>query len=285
MTELKGIKVLIAEDDYYSAQGLITRLEFDGVEAKIVSTLTEAMEEIEDSPPDIVVIDIMMPPGERGSEFLTRGGFQSGLVLAKWITLNHPDVKFIGYSAYNDQEIIRYFKKYGQGYETKPASPRTVVNLIKNAINSKKKNELLNLKTFIVHGHDEKIKYELKNYLQNSLHLVEPVILHEKPSSGKTVIEKFESYAYEIDIAFVLMTPDDLGSSVSSEDQQYRARQNVIFELGYFIGVLGRKSGSVIILYSGPLEIPSDLAGVIYIDISSGISAAGEEIRRELIKG
>jgi hypothetical protein len=36
------------------------------------------------------------------------------------------------------------------------------------------------------------------------------------------------------------------------------------------------------LLYKGPLEIPSDLSGLIYIDITGGIDAAGETIRKEL---
>ncbi len=78
------------------------------------------------------------------------------------------------------------------------------------------------------------------------------------------------------------MTPDDLGHLAGpSAIPAGRARQNVIFELGYFMGLLGRKSGRIIVLHKGPLEMASDLVGIIYIDISNGIEAAGEEIRRE----
>lgn len=61
-----------------------------------------------------------------------------------------------------------------------------------------------------------------------------------------------------------------------------RARQNVIFELGYFVGKFGRKSGRVIMLHKGALEIPSNLQGVIYMDITNGVTLAGEDIRKEL---
>lgn len=137
--------------------------------------------------------------------------------------------------------------------------------------------------SFIVHGHDDTVKLEVKNYLQNKLGLNEPIILHEQPSLGRTIIEKFEDSAALSTIVFVLLTPDDMGASADqSNDQKRRARQNVIFEMGYFLGTLGRRSGRVILLHRGPIELPSDLAGVIYIDISGGIEAAGEQIRREL---
>ena len=148
---------------------------------------------------------------------------------------------------------------------------------------SKLRSNQSDIRTFIVHGHDDKTKLEVKNYLQNTLKLPEPVILHEKASNGLTVIEKFEQYATETSHAFILLTPDDnFGLIGQSNDELYRARQNVIFEMGYFFGYWGRKSGKVILLYKGVLDIPSDITGIVYIDISNGIAMAGDQIRAEL---
>ena len=84
-------------------------------------------------------------------------------------------------------------------------------------------------------------------------------------------------------LVFVLLTPDDIGAKGDeSDDVKRRARQNVIFEMGYFLGALGRRSGRVVLLYWSSLDLPSDLSGVIYIDISKGIEAAGETIRKEI---
>lgn len=69
----------------------------------------------------------------------------------------------------------------------------------------------------------------------------------------------------------------------SSNEEKRRSRQNVVFELGYFLGKFQRKRGRVILLYTGPLELPSDLSGIVYVDIGSGIESAGETIRRELV--
>ena len=139
------------------------------------------------------------------------------------------------------------------------------------------------LRIFIVHGHDDIAKLELKNYIQNTLKLPEPIILHEQPNHGRAIIEKFEEFANESTLAFVLLTPDDhMAKELGSESKVYRARQNVIFEMGYFLGMFGRKTGRVILLYKGTLDIPSDISGVIYIDISNGIESAGEKIRREI---
>ena len=119
--------------------------------------------------------------------------------------------------------------------------------------------------------------------MQNALRFPEPTILHEQPNRGRTIIEKFEEYAAASSIVLVLLTPDDLAASASDPDEtKYRARQNVIFELGFFLGRLGRDSGRVILLHKGPIELPSDISGVVYIDISNGVEAAGEMIRREV---
>jgi len=126
-----------------------------------------------------------------------------------------------------------------------------------------------NNKIFIVHGHDEEAKYSVARLLERLG--IEVIILHEQPNQGRTIIEKFEDYS-DVGYAVVLLTPDDLGGSVNDlENFLPRARQNVIFELGFFIGKLGRER--VCALHKGDLqgkiEIPSDFSGVIWIRMDS----------------
>lgn len=118
-------------------------------------------------------------------------------------------------------------------------------------------------KVFVVHGHDEAVKERTARFLER-LKLV-PIILHEQPSSGRTIIEKFEMYSGDIAFAVILLTPDDVGSSQKTpKDQKPRARQNVVMELGYFLGRLGRSR--VCALHKGHVELPSDYQGVLYIE-------------------
>ena len=121
-------------------------------------------------------------------------------------------------------------------------------------------------KVFIVHGHDHGTRDMVARFIQQ-LEL-EPVILQEQPNRGLTVMEKFEQHA-EVGFAVVLFTPDDIGSAKDNDDTpRYRARQNVIFELGYLIRHLGRSR--VAVLYKGnegDIEIPSDYAGVLYTQV------------------
>ncbi|MDU0736329.1 nucleotide-binding protein [Pseudomonas aeruginosa] len=120
-------------------------------------------------------------------------------------------------------------------------------------------------RVFVVHGHDEAALQGLARFLEKLG--LEAIILREQPDQGRTIIEKFEASASEVGFAVVLLTPDDLGGTVKSGISDPRARQNVVFELGYFSGKLGR--GRVCLLRKGEIEIPSDLYGVIYTDMDS----------------
>ena len=122
-------------------------------------------------------------------------------------------------------------------------------------------------RVFVVHGRDEAAKQTLARYLEGLR--LDPVILQEQPSEGRTIIEKFEDYAQTVGFAVVLGTPDDVGSLADETDNlQPRMRQNVVLELGYFAGALGRKR--VCALLKGDVEKPSDYDGVIYIPMDDG---------------
>jgi len=119
-------------------------------------------------------------------------------------------------------------------------------------------------KVFLVHGHDNEAKEGTARFLQKLG--LEPIVLHEQPSSGRTLIEKFELYSGDIAFAVVLLTPDDFGGvATNPSTSRPRARQNVILELGYFMGRLGRSH--VAALYKGEVELPSDYQGILYIAI------------------
>lgn len=201
--------------------------------------------------------------GDNWKEFVTWDGYSKG---DDYTTMLNRFKRSIG-----------YVKAAGELIQNPAASTKTAPT------EENSQDDMNQIKIFIVHGHDNIIKLELKNYLQNTLGLPEPIILHEKPNQGRTIIEKLEDYASEISLAFILLTPDDVfAQQEDSDNKLYRARQNVILELGYFLGLLGRKTGRVILLYKGVLDIPSDISGLIYINISNGIQSAGEEIRKEI---
>tara|TARA_R110002072_G_C7788542_1_gene520665 strand:- start:62 stop:826 length:765 start_codon:yes stop_codon:yes gene_type:complete len=119
-------------------------------------------------------------------------------------------------------------------------------------------------KVFIVHGHDDLLKIEVARFIEKLG--LEAIILHEKASSGKTIIEKIEEYS-NVGFGIVLYTPCDIGAKKEEKPNiQDRARQNVVFEHGYLIGKIGRRN--VCALVKGNIEKPNDISGVVYISTS-----------------
>lgn len=113
-------------------------------------------------------------------------------------------------------------------------------------------------RVFVVHGHDDGAKEAVARFLERIG--FDPVILHEQANQGRTIMEKIEAHG-GVGFAVILLTPDDEGNA-KGHSPQPRARQNVLLELGYFIGRLGRDR--VCALKRGEIEIPSDFVGVVY---------------------
>lgn len=135
-------------------------------------------------------------------------------------------------------------------------------------------------RVFVVHGHDEAIKESVARTISRLK--LEPIILHEQPNRGRTIIEKFEEEASDIGFAVVLLSPDDEGRRRGDDAWRPRARQNVVLELGFFYGQLGR--GRVFALYRNMegFELPSDISGVIYVPFDEA-GAWKMDLYRELI--
>ena len=118
-------------------------------------------------------------------------------------------------------------------------------------------------KVFVIHGRNQAAREKVARFLEK-LDL-EPVILHEQPNKGRTIIEKFEDYA-DVHFALVLLTADDIGGREQEPTElKPRARQNVVFEFGYFIGKLGRER--VCALLETTIEKPSDCDGILYVPL------------------
>ncbi|WP_259668315.1 nucleotide-binding protein [Rhizobium lentis] len=131
----------------------------------------------------------------------------------------------------------------------------------------------LKRKIFVVHGHDEGARETVARFLEKLD--FEVIILHEQANRGRTVMEKIEAHG-DVGFAVVLLTPDDEGRKLNGT-LKFRARQNVMLELGYFIGRLGRSN--VCALTRGDVELPSDFAGIVYQPMEDGWRTA---VAREL---
>ncbi|UXU90786.1 nucleotide-binding protein [Burkholderia sp. S-53] len=121
-------------------------------------------------------------------------------------------------------------------------------------------------RVFLVHGHNVAVREEVARFII-TLGL-EPVILHEQANEGRTILSKFQDEASRAAFAVILITPDDRGGVAGADPSAYqaRARQNVVFEFGFFAGSLGLKH--VCALVQGPVEKPSDIDGLVYVSLS-----------------
>ena len=134
-------------------------------------------------------------------------------------------------------------------------------------------------KIFIVHGHDENSIDQLENILMKGG--LEPFILRNNDAKSMTIIEALEQQIYKkSSFGIVLLTPDDYGYTIKQEDEErrFRARQNVVFEMGMVMAKLGREN--MVILKKGDIEIPSDIQGLIYLEYKESV----KEIKLELAK-
>lgn len=162
--------------------------------------------------------------------------------------------------------VVRQKKGFENVTRELVKSKRAPISDENNSISQQtKKTNLDNNRIFIVHGHDNEAKLEMARFLEKAD--LEPIILREQASSSNTIIEKIEENS-DVGYAVILYTPCDVGAKDATEAElSPRARQNVIFEHGYFIGRLGRSRVSAFV--KGDLEKPNDISGVVYTELDS----------------
>lgn len=137
----------------------------------------------------------------------------------------------------------------------------------------------VNRRIFVVHGHDMASMHELCRILKDEFAL-EPVVLSEQPNIGlDTIISKFERLAETCTAVAVLLTPDDR----MNESEMLRARQNVIFELGYFLGLLkSPDQRRIMIFFKEGVEVPSDINGVVYLRYDKSITEVFYQMKKQI---
>lgn len=126
-------------------------------------------------------------------------------------------------------------------------------------------------KVFVVYGHDRACRDQLEAMLRRWQ--LEPLILDQLPTEGQTVIEKLEAAIAEVHFAVVLATPDDVGFRATQPDERaFRARQNVVLEMGMLLAKLGRERVAILLKQQETMERPSDIQGLIYIPFTDDIA-------------
>lgn len=136
-------------------------------------------------------------------------------------------------------------------------------------------------KVFVVYGHDGDARTQLEAMIRRWD--IEPLILDQLPSEGMTLIEKLEHYQNEVHFAVVLATPDDEGHRKEHPSEKaFRARQNVVLELGMMLALLGRSRVAILIKTPDKMERPSDIQGLIYIPFKDHVNETALTLAKEM---
>lgn len=276
--------VLFVEDETYLLDEFAKILRREGYDVITSDNPDDALARARESKRvDLLLTDIQMSlsPDTEFSQIEASGGQRAGLALANAFRQLYPT-----------SPIILWSHKY------LPEARDVILNLGNARLISKRQDGqavldemaamLAGIKTgerpriFIVHGHDDILLEKVRSLIAEDFGLPDPVVLREQATKGKTLIEGFETEAINIDLVLVLLTPDDKAFSNDERNIVGRARQNVIFELGFFMGLLGRAHGRIILLKKGDIEMPSDMHGLLTIDVTKGLDRARKEIARGL---
>jgi len=258
--------ILFADND---PDFLTTRKEFleqAGYSVITASDPVEARQKLEIGGIDLAILDIRLKDDDDDRD-------TSGLMLAKKIAREVPKIILTNFPTFDyvrdalrpqldgSPVAIDFLSKV----EGVTALLTTVEDVLKTVIIRKAKALPLS-KVFIVHGHDTETLEQIREFLLGIE--IKPIILFEEADQGDTIIEKLERCCREADFAIVLFTPDDFGYSKENlTEVRPRARQNVIFELGFMVARLGRRR--VRVLYQHGVEIPTDFMGVLYVEMDT----------------
>jgi predicted nucleotide-binding protein len=277
-------KILVVEDDQYFLSMVCEMLTDINCIPVACSTPQDSLDFSSKEHFDLFLVDAMLPnyPEMSGiGDLEARGGFQTGVALLRKLQDRFKGTPAILFTGGPNADIRRWCHESGVEYMLKPISRNDLREAVERLIGKKIKHR--SPTSFIVHGRDNAAVRALTTLLKDNLGFEEPIVLREQAGKGKTLIESLESFEYNVDVVFVLLTPDDKVCLVEDEEDVKRcARQNVIFELGLFYGFLGRKSGRVILLHRGPIDLPSDIQGIKFVDIGQSKENIERALRKEL---
>lgn len=179
----------------------------------------------------------------------------------------------------NSKQYVPYYEEFQAQSNSTSNSRQKDPTTKENSVQGKKK-------VFIVHGHDKPMRETVKKYIKSLG--IETIILSERATGNKTLLDKLRSEAKNVDFAVVLYTPCDEGREANSNaDLEYRARENVVLELGYFSALLEDK---VAILFRKPqndnkkFDFPNDFRGIVYIDYHPRKKSWKESLKKEFEK-
>ena len=241
--------ILLADNDRKFLNTRKVSLEKAGYKVVMASSPIEVRDFLGSVHFDLAILDIRLE-NDRDEKDI------SGLLLARDNAHSVPKIMLTGYPSL---ETLRHSLSglmpggaVAVDYVTKSDGPEALLEAVR---------AVLQQKIFVAYGHDEDAKNAVALLIKNLG--LRDVVFDEQPNVGHAVIDHFERHA-NVGFAIALLTPDDVGGLKDKpDDVKPRARQNVIFEFGYFIGKLGRQC--VCALYKEGVELPSQYPDVLYL--------------------
>lgn len=276
--------ILFVDDEQYIRDEFSKLLQLRGYEVLAMADPDKAIECIENREViDLLLADIQLYAGEsrRMSNIQSAGGQLAGLEIARFYRRNFQHSPVLFWSSSYNRDLRPALREIGNSYLVSKRMDTTyVLDLIADALEGFSSGK--RPRVFIIHGHDEESLKELLSVLTKTFAFPPPIILREQDSGLATLVERIEAEAGKIDVVFALLTPDDQVILKDESRIQYQPRQNVLFELGFFLGLHGRGVGCLILLYKEPVQLPSDLGGLVPINITKGVQSQTALITKEL---
>ncbi len=193
----------------------------------------------------------------------------SALELITCLIKNEADISRVLYSINDPQERERVSRIFSlaliqqlanSGYLAR-SPPHTQKNIITK----------VNKKVIIVGDMNSRNVLELNGLLLEFSY--EPIILSEQPSNSRTILEKLSEFS---DVGYAMVVIESERKRISLT----RPNPNVMLELGYLIGLIGREH--VLCLVENDATLPTDLRGISYIVFKQSVREASDSILREL---
>lgn len=269
----KRLTILVVDDDVRTVRATVERLRHADHEVEVRQTVRGGMFAFEAQAFDLVITDICMPEApELGDDW----PFEGGIPFAAWVRKNYPNLPIILNSALNDQ--IYEIERQPRVYRFSKIDVGPLVRFVQHLATG----DLSQLSFFLVHGRDITSMERVREALYGHLKCGNIQTLAEVAGGALTIIEKFERETQSVDMVLVLLSADDFGRHKAAAKLLRRARQNVIFELGYFVGKFSRHKSQVLLLKDGEIEFPSDIYGVSFIDVGCDPDIWLPQIQREV---
>jgi CheY-like chemotaxis protein/vacuolar-type H+-ATPase subunit F/Vma7 len=262
-------KIILADNDKKVLRTLSEVLRETGYQVTEARSVSEARKKLQEGGSDLAIIDLHLETDDKEDDL-------SGLELAETLGTSIPVIMLTGLPTTKAARRVRQKRRRTavRAIVSKDDGPEVLLEEVRKEFVPK---------VFLAHGHDREARKTVREFLEKGG--LEVVVLQERLTIGLSILEKFEEHS-KVDFAIVLVTPDDVGSKRDPLELRPRARQNVVFELGFFLAKLGRNK--VVALCKedqGNIEFPSNYEGVqrLHMDLEGGWrKILAQEMRRVL---